>query len=285
LGIYRVFINGREVSDQCLAPGWTSYRYRLNFQTLDAAPFLTPDGPNMIAVEVGEGWYATRLGFMGGRRRLYGDTLAAIAQLEVRFDSQTELLSLATDKTWTCQPSAIVKSEFYDGEVYDAREENANWNKHSGEEASAWPKWTPVQELPFPKATLVAPDAPPVRITEKIKPVSVKQTPSGKTIVDFGQNLVGRLRAQSIQKPLGARLIFTHAEVLEHGELGTRPLRKAKCSDEIISAGSELTNWSPQYTFHGFRYVQVDGWDEQSDGSLLEKLTALVMHTDMTRTG
>ncbi|KAL4868001.1 hypothetical protein BDV12DRAFT_109036 [Aspergillus spectabilis] len=285
LGIYRVFINGREVSDQCLAPGWTSYRYRLNFQTFDAAPFLNPDGPNMIAVEVGEGWYATRLGFKGGRRQLYGDRLAAIAQLEVRFESETDPLSLATDKTWTCQPSAIVESEFYDGEVYDAREEHAGWNKYSGEEASTRPNWTPVEELPFPEATLVAPDAPPVRITEKIKPISVKHTPSGKTIIDFGQNLVGRLRVQSIKKPLGARLVFTHAEVLEHGELGTRPLRKAKCTDRIISAGTELTDWSPQYTFHGFRYVQVDGWDEESDGSLLENLTALVMHTDMTRTG
>ncbi|KAL4874355.1 hypothetical protein BJY04DRAFT_204012 [Aspergillus karnatakaensis] len=234
-------------------------------------------------MEVTEGWYATRLGFKGGRRQLYGDRLAAIAQLEVQFASSSEPLSLPTDKSWTCQPSAIVRSEFYDGEVYDAREENLEWNTIV-DGSSESTKWAPVEEIPFPKATLVAPDAPPVRITEEIKPISVQQTPSGKTIVDFGQNLVGRLRVKTINKPVGSSLVFTHAEVLEHGELGVRPLRRAKCTDEVISAGTELVDWSPQYTFHGFRYAQVDGW-EDSNGSLVENLTALVMHTDMTRTG
>ncbi|RDW58947.1 glycoside hydrolase family 78 protein [Aspergillus mulundensis] len=282
LGIYRAFINGREVSDHCLAPGWTSYRYRLNYQTLDVGPLLKQDGTNVIAIEVAEGWYATRLGFLGGRRQLYGDKIAALAQLEVRLESET--FSLGTDSTWACQPSAILKSEYYDGEVYDAREENPDWNSNSPDKTSN-SGWHPVQELHFPTATLVAPDAPPVRITEEIKPISVQQTPLGKTIVDFGQNLVGRLRVSSLIKPSGARVVLTHAEVLENGELATRPLRIAKCTDEIVCAGTELTDWSPQYTFHGFRYVQVDGWDEESDGSLLANLTALVMHTDMTRTG
>ncbi|KAL5046700.1 hypothetical protein BDW71DRAFT_197353 [Aspergillus fruticulosus] len=282
LGIYRAFINGREASDHCLAPGWTSYRYRLNYQTLDVAPFLNRDGANTIAIEVAEGWYATRLGFLGGRRQLYGDKIAAVAQLEVRFE--TEIFSLATDQTWACRRSAIVKSEYYDGELYDAREETPGWNTGFFEETSDSP-WEPVQELSFPTATLVAPDAPPVRITEEIKPTSVLKSPLGKTIVDFGQNLVGRLRVRSVNKPPGSRISFTHAEVLEHGELAIRPLRIAKCRDEIICAGTELIDWSPQHTFHGFRYVQIDGWDEDSDGSLLSNLTALVMHTDMRRIG
>ncbi|KAL4769805.1 bacterial alpha-L-rhamnosidase-domain-containing protein [Aspergillus nidulans var. acristatus] len=281
LGIYRAFINGREVSDHCLAPGWTSYRYRLNYQTLDIAPFLSRDGPNTIAIEVAEGWYATRLGFLGGRRQLYGDKIAAVAQLEVRFEAET--FSLVTDRTWTCQQSAILMSEYYDGEIYDACEETPGWNSSFLESGNS--PWVPVQVLPFPAATLVAPDAPPVRVTEEIKPISVHKSPLGKTIVDFGQNLVGRLRVRSVNKSPGSRVTFTHAEALEHGELATRPLRIAKCTDEIICAGKELTSWSPQYTFHGFRYVQVDGWDENSDGSLLTNLTALVMHTDMRRTG
>ncbi|KAL4794745.1 bacterial alpha-L-rhamnosidase-domain-containing protein [Aspergillus venezuelensis] len=268
LGIYRAFINGREVSDYCLAPGWTSYRYRLNYQTLDVTSLLNRDGTNTIAIEVAEGWYATRLGFKGGQRRIHGDKIAAIAQLESQLESDRFLR--ATDRSWTCQPSAILRSEFYDGETYDTREENANWNQKT---------------IPFPDAILIAPDAPPVRVTEELKPKSVQRTLSGKTILDFGQNLVGRLRVHSVNKPSGARLVFTHAEVLEHGELGTRPLRIAKCTDEIICLGTEVKKWSPQYTFHGFHYVQVDGWDEEHDGSLVDQVTAHVMHTDMTRTG
>ncbi|KAL3464518.1 bacterial alpha-L-rhamnosidase-domain-containing protein [Aspergillus heterothallicus] len=279
LGIYRAFINGREVGDQCLAPGWTSYRHRLNYQTFDVSSLLNNNGTNVIAVEVAEGWYATRLGFRNGRRKLYGDRLAAFAQLEIHFESN-ESFALVTDRSWSSQPSAIVRSEFYDGELYDAREENSDWNS-----ANESGNWTPVEELALPSAELISPNAPPVRVIEEVKPVSVQKTPSGKTIVDFGQNLVGRLRVHSLNKASGSRVTFTHAEVLEHGELGTRPLRNAKCTDEVICAGAELVNWTPQYTFHGFRYVQVDGWDEDKDGSLSSNLTALVMHTDLKRTG
>ncbi|KGO40530.1 Bacterial alpha-L-rhamnosidase [Penicillium expansum] len=283
LGVYRAFINGHEVGDQCMAPGWTSYRHRLNYQVYDVVPLLNLNGPNVIAVEVGEGWYATRLGFLGGRRQLYGDRLAVLAQLEVQPQNDGPDLSVVTDSTWVCCPSAIIKSEIYDGEVYDAREEDHDWNVPAPENNGA-ASWMSVQELAFPTAALVAPDAPPVRVTEERNPVKVLQTPSGKTVIDFGQNLVGRVRIRSLNKPSGSHVTLTHAEVLEHEEIGTRPLRHAECKDVIISAGTEIQDWSPKYTFHGFRYVQVDGWTDQ-DPSLMINVTALVLHTDMARTG
>jgi alpha-L-rhamnosidase len=285
LGVYRAFVNGQLVGDQCLAPGWTSYRHRLNYQVFDVATLLNAEGPNVLAVEVAEGWSATRLGFRGGRRQLYGDRLAALAQLQIKLGPGEDHFSLCTDSTWTCTPSAIVRSELYDGELYDAREEDTAWNRcglNASVEASSW---VSVQEIDFPTATLVAPDAPPVRITEEVTPISVQKTPSGATVVDFGQNLVGRLRVRSLNQPSGSRVSFIHAEVLENGELGIRPLRHAKCTDQVILDGNEIVDWSPQYTFHGFRYVQVDGWDEERDGSLLVNITALVMHTDMRRSG
>lgn len=285
LGVYSAFVNGHPVGDQCLAPGWTSYRHRLNYQVFDIASLLNAGGPNVIAVEVAEGWYATRLGFLGGRRQLYGDRLAALAQLEINFGPGKDQISLCTDSTWICTPSAIVRSEFYDGEVYDAREEDIAWNRPDFDPTVQVSSWVASQEIDFPKAELVAPDAPPVRITQEITPVSVQKTPSGATVVDFGQNLVGRLRVRSFCKPSGCQVSFTHAEVLENGEFGDRPLRQAKCIDKIIFDGSEIVDWSPQYTFHGFRFVQVDGWDEGRDGSLLVNIKALVMHTDMTRSG
>ncbi|GKZ74531.1 hypothetical protein AnigIFM50267_000768 [Aspergillus niger] len=281
-GVYRAFVNGHRVGDQCLAPGWTSYRHRLSYQVFDVGPLLNAGGPNVLAVEVAEGWYATRLGFLGGRRQLYGDRLAVLAQVEIQLGPKGDRFSMCTDSTWICTPSAIVRSELYDGEAYDAREEDPTWNCARLDQASSW---VDVREIDFPTAALVAPDAPPVRITEEIPPVSVQKTPSGATVIDFGQNLVGRLRVRSLQKPSGSRVSFIHAEVLENGELGVRPLRHAKCTDEVILNGTELVDWSPQYTFHGFRYVQVNGWDEEIDGSLLLNIKALVMHTDMTRSG
>ncbi|OJJ50602.1 hypothetical protein ASPZODRAFT_55063 [Penicilliopsis zonata CBS 506.65] len=285
LGVYRAFVNGKRVGDHCMAPGWTSYRHRLNYQVFDVASLLDPTGPNVLAVEVAEGWYATRLAFAGGKRCIYGDEVGVIAQLEVGSS-----FTLVSDASWSCQASAITSSEIYDGEVYDAREETVGWNEsviQSDGEDSHSQGWAPVRELAFPQARLIAPNAPPVRVTEEVSPVAIINTPSGKTVLDFGQNLVGRLLVRSLHKPHGHRVSFGHAEVLENGELGTRPLRDAKCRDEIIFADTPLENWSPQYTFHGFRYVQVDGWTptDAENPLSLSSVCAQVLHSDLRRTG
>ena len=282
LGVFQAYINGVAVGDHCMAPGWTSYKHRLNYEVFDVASLLNANGSNIIAVEVAEGWYATRLGFHGGRRFLYGDEMALLAQLEI--DTDTEKKTVITDSTWKCHHSALITSEIYDGEVYDAREEQEGWTQSSSTDESSW---DPVREKEFPQPELVSPNAPPVRVTEVVKPVEIIKTPTGKTIVDFGQNLVGRIRIPSLIKPANHTVTLIHAEVLEDQELGTRPLRVAKCTDTITSAGTEIRSWAPRFTFHGFRYVQIDGWspEDSTNPLTLNSLTAEVMHTDLKRTG
>jgi alpha-L-rhamnosidase len=121
---------------------------------------------------------------------------------------------------------------------------------------------------------------PPVRRIERIVARELITTPSGRTVVDFGQNLVGWLELE-IDAPAGTELVLRHAEVLEHGELGTRPLRFAAATDRYVSAGRPST-WSPRFTFHGFRYAEVSGWP----GTLKpEAVVAVVVHSDLARTG
>ncbi|KAL3468065.1 bacterial alpha-L-rhamnosidase-domain-containing protein [Aspergillus heterothallicus] len=232
LGVFQAYINGEPVGDHCMAPGWTSYHNRLNYEVFDAASLLK-DGDNTIAVE-----------------------LALFAQLEI-IPEQGDALVVGTESSWKSHQSAIIHSEIYDGELYDAREEQDSWTSSSFALESSWET---TQEIEFPETQLVAPNAPPVRVTEVVNPVEIIRTPAGKVIVDFGQNLVGRFRIQSLKKPAGHSTVLTHAEVLENKELGTRPLRVAKCQDEIISSGREICDWVPKFTFHGFRYVQIDGW-------------------------
>ncbi|KAJ5338260.1 hypothetical protein N7452_004988 [Penicillium brevicompactum] len=275
LGVFQAYINGAPVGDHFMAPGWTSYHHRLNYEVFDVSSLLRQGESNTIAVEVAEGWYATRLGFLGGHRYLYGDEMALIAQLEVESATGIELVA-ASDSTWKSHQSAIISSEIYDGEIYNALEEQAGWNRHTFALESSW---TSVREIEFPKAELVAPNAPPVRVTETVKPIQIITTPSQKKIVDFGQNLVGRVRIPSLNIGSGDTIVLTHAEVLEDQELGTRPLRVAKCTDKVTSAGEEM-DWAPQFSFHGFRYVQVEHWDPT-----LDNIVAEVMHTDLTRTG
>jgi alpha-L-rhamnosidase len=106
------------------------------------------------------------------------------------------------------------------------------------------------------------------------------KSPTGKTIVDFGQNLVGWLRVR-VYGQKGCKITFTHTEVLENGECATRPLRDCKAVDTLILS-DESIEWEPKFTFHGFRYVQLDGWPGEPS---LQDIRAVVLHTDMEQTG
>ena len=134
-------------------------------------------------------------------------------------------------------------------------------------------------------ATLVAPTGPPVRCTQEVLPVSVLTTPSGHKVLDLGQNLVGRLRIR-VCGDRGDTVTLSTAEVLQGGEIYTRPLRSAKSTDVYVLAGGGIEEWGPRFTFHGFRYVQVTGWPGDLDADVRSGgIVARVYHTDMERTG
>lgn len=283
LGVFNVYINGKLASDECMAPGWTSYKHRLNYRVFDISSFLNPKGKNAIGVEIGEGWYAGRLGFRRGKRFFYGEDMAVLAQLEVDFGDESRW-TLVSDESWGCFQSAIVSSGIYDGEVYDHRED-FEWTDPNISMATKVASTFDIKTLAWPSAQLILPDAPPVRVVETREPEKIFRSKSGKTIIDFGQNLVGKLHIKSIQLPEGQKLTFKHAEVMEHGELGMRPLRGAKCTDTVVGSGELLRNWTPKFTFHGFRYVEVEGWPVQESMAEKNNISALVIHSDMRRRG
>ncbi|ROV92744.1 hypothetical protein VMCG_09033 [Cytospora schulzeri] len=289
LGLYEVYINGHRVGDLEMTPGWTSYHHRLQYQTYDVKDLLRP-GKNAIAVEVAEGWYAGRLLWIGGLRNLYGDRPAFMAQLEVQDEQGGVDHQVVSDDSWSCHPSPRQSASIYDGEVYDAREaeELSGWAGCDGfnDTGSSW-EHTSVLDFDFSSVELFAPDAPPVRVTQAVQAVGISKSPSGKTLVDFGQNIAGRVRLRGLPgRPAGEVLTMRHAEVLENGELGTRPLRDAKATDQYIFSGNEddRWEWSPKFTFHGFRYVELTGLSSFDDLTT-DNLSALVIHSDMRRTG
>jgi alpha-L-rhamnosidase len=274
-GAYEPYINGTRVGDHVLAPGWRSYKHHLNYQTFDVTSLLKI-GQNAIGVEVGEGWYTTRLGFAGGRRNIYGDRLALLAQLELVFeDGKTTTIN--SDKSWKSSVGPRIASEIYDGETYDASLEIKGWSRPSYDDKN----WAAVEPMAFPTAKLQSPTGPPVRKTEIVKSQKIFSSPTGKTIIDFGQNLVGWLKVHA-SGPKGQTITFTHTEVLEHGEVATRPLRDCKAVDHLILSDESIT-WEPAFTFHGFRYVQVENWPSGSPKE--SDIEAVVLHTDMEQTG
>jgi alpha-L-rhamnosidase len=231
-GIYEVEINGRRVGDQLLTPGWTSYDHHLNYQTYDIGEYLQ-EGDNVIIAHVAEGWYAGRLGKTN--RNVWGHRPGFMGQVEI--DGK---VVCATDGHWSCLSSPVLESEIYNGEVVDTDPE-ATIDRFVG----------PAEVLPFPRAKLVSSEAPPVRKVMQIKAIDIIDTPSGKKIIDFGQNLVGHVRIESDLRE-GSELSFRHAEVLENGEIGVRPLRTA-LARAILRLGGSTKGWEPKFTFFGFR--------------------------------
>jgi len=169
-------------------------------------------------------------------------------------------------------------SDIYNGEVYDARLEIENWSK-AGFDARGW---AGVTVMNHSKDILVAPAGPAVRRIEEIKPVRVFETPAGQTVVDMGQNMVGWVRFK-VSGPAGTRVKLQHAEVLDAaGNLYIDNLRDAKQTDEYILKGDGEEVFEPHFTFHGFRYVAIEGWPGELS---LDDFRGVVIHSDIEPTG
>lgn len=272
--VYQLELNGARVGDDELAPGWTAYESRLRYRTYDVTDIIRP-GANAIGAWLGDGWWRGYLGW-GERKSLYGSELGVLIQLEIDFqDGRRQTVVSGPD--WLCSTGPIHSSDLYNGEDYDARGFDAAWSQIGFNEDG----WTPVAVRGLGGARLIAPDGPPVRVVETRTVERVLTSPSGKTILDFGQNLVGRLRIK-VSGPAGTTITLRHAEVLESGELALAPLRAARATDTYTLAGEDEEHWAPRFTFHGFRFAQVDGWPGALDSSAV---VAEVMHSDMERTG
>ncbi|SDN77740.1 alpha-L-rhamnosidase [Actinomyces ruminicola] len=271
-GTYEAFIDGVKVGTDELAPGWTEYSRRILVQTHDVTTILTP-GEHELAVVLGNGWYRGHLTW-AMRENVYGEDLWLLAQVELSDGADTT--AVGTDADWTWRPSNITANDLYNGQSTDLR-----LPALGAPEAES-----PVAVLDLPGAALEPTTLPLPTVIGEVRPIEVITTPSGRRIVDLGQNLTGHMRLSVAGGGAGDVITLRHAEVLEHGELGTRPLRNAECTDHVTLAGTGTTErpevFTPTLTQHGFRYVQVDGFPGDDD-ALLASLTARVVSAGMER--
>ncbi|MDT3316615.1 family 78 glycoside hydrolase catalytic domain [Microbacterium sp. KSW4-11] len=270
LGVAEPEVNGTPVSEDVLSPGWTAYRDRLVHETVDVTA-LVQEGENVLSATLAGAWYTEKYGFFAFADRLYGTQPSFLAQLRVTFDDGTTTTVAATGDGWEAAADGpVVDSGIYAGEHQDLRREITGFSPvRVG--AAAKPGY---EDVPAPEARI----APPVRRIETLPVVETLAAPSGGTILDLGQNLVGRLRVR-VRGAAGTRVTIRHAEVLEDGELALRPLRNAAATATFELSGGEDVLES-RFTFYGFRYAQITG--AEVDPADVE---AVVLHTDMTRTG
>lgn len=263
LGVYTVHINGQRVDTIHMAPGWTNYNKRIEYQTYDVTELLGEQ--NRIEITVGKGWYRGVVGYFH-TNNFYGDQAAAIAELHVEYASGSAD-AVCTDGSWQWITGPIRDSELYDGETVD-------FTFQSGAP-------TPVKVYPHAKNTLIAQECPPARMIEMIPALELIHTPAGETVIDFGQNLTGFVRVR-LHEPRGTTVTIAHAEVLdERGNFYTVNLRAAKATDTVICSGGEDL-FQPSFTYHGFRYIRVEGLSQEPD---IRDFTAIVCHSDLPITG
>ena len=280
LGAAEPELNGTPVSDDVLSPGWTSYRDRLVHETVDVTALIRK-GENVLGATIAGAWYTEKYGFFDFADRLYGTQPSFLAQLRVTYtDGAVETLAATGDGWHAFGDGPVVDSGIYAGEHQDLRLAVPGWSTPGFGAAS----WTPArvgavagagyENVPVPEARI----APPVRRIDSLPVVATIPAPSGGTILDFGQNLVGRLRVR-VRGEAGQRVVMRHAEVLEEGELSIRPLRNAAATATFDLAGGDETLES-RFSFYGFRYAEITGLEvDPAD------VEAVVLHTDMTRTG
>ena len=275
LGLYELHINGAKISSDLFTPGWTSYKRRLQYQTYDVTSLLKKD--NAIGVILGDGWYRGNLGF-SKQNSYYGKRLALLLQMQVTYTDGTSE-AICSDRNWkVTQNGPIVESDIYNGEFYDARLELTGWDR-SGFDMSRWSSATLFNQS---NEILIAPQGVPVKAIQEIKPVKLLTTPKNETVFDLGQNMVGWVRLK-VSGTKGDRITLKFAEVLDKaGNFYTENLRAAKCTDVYILKGGAPEIYEPHFTFHGFRYVKIEGLTSPPS---MDQITGVVIHSDMKPTG
>lgn len=244
LGVYECYLNGKKVGDEYLAPGYHSYDFHLQTNVYDVSAYLNP-GKNQIQIWLGEGWFKSRLGFDGGVKNLYGDKLYAIAELYT--DGK---LIVATGADWSGKVSPVVFSGIYDGEIYDARLEDA-------------PKTcAAVCAVPDKCGELTERYSLPIVKKESFIPIEVIISPKKETILDFGQNLTGWVEFDCVL-PKGEQIRLTACEILQDGCFYHENFRLAKTEFIYISNGKKA-HVRPHFTFYGFRYMLAEKREEEN---------------------
>ena len=297
LGYCDATLNGKPVDDdRRLDPGWTNYGKQILYSVFDITPLIRR-GDNEIGVMLGNGFYnpLPMKVFVPLRDYLYIGRPCFIAQLKLSFADGTEEW-IVSDETWKTAASPVLRNSVYLGEHYDARNEHDGWNQ-PGFDAS---RWRPAVRATPPSGVLTSQMQPPIRVTKVLKAVKLTETRTGEYVFDMGQNIAGvvRLKVQGARGthvkirygedvyPDGRLNVMTSvAGQVKSGNGGPGAPKIAWQEDSYILKGEGEEIWSPRFTFHGFRYVEITGWPSESGRPGLDNVEALRMNADLPRAG
>ncbi|MBX7133174.1 MAG: glycoside hydrolase family 78 protein [Fimbriimonadaceae bacterium] len=295
LGYYEAWLNGSRIGDHVLDPGWTDVDKRVYYSVFDVTKMLK-SGKNCLGVMLGNGWFnplPLRLfGSFNLRQQLTIGRPRLIAQMRIEYrDGTSEII--ATDRSWKVSEGPILRNNIYLGEVYDARKEQHGWDK-PGFGDTAWRRPALAKEK---LGRLVAQPLPPIRVTAKWNAVKVTEPKPGVLIYDCGVNFAGWVSLK-LNIPAGTEVRIRYGELL-HPDGSLNPMTSvagqikgkgtggpgapdiAWQSDTYIARGGSET-YTPRFTFHGFRYVEITGLPAPLP---LSSVTAMRLNSDVKNAG
>jgi alpha-L-rhamnosidase len=277
LGCYEAHLNGQVVGDGRLRPGWTDYSRRVQYQVIEVTKAVRA-GDNVLGAMVAPGWFAGRISWRAvGEDHSFPEfpVPELLCQLEVELPGGR--MVVVTDERWQWRESAIAASDLYDGECWDLRLLEADWDLPAGQETG----WLPVERCRGTGGELVAERMPPVRAVE-VRPASVTWRADGSALVDSGVNDAGFVRLDVDAAP-GQQVEVSYGEIVDPaGNLYRENLRGAACTDRFLCAGGAREELAPRFSFRGFRYAEVRGL---SSPASLRRAESVTLSTDLERTG
>ena len=268
-GLYEAKLNGSRVGNMILAPGITDYRKRVQYQTWDVTGLLQA-GKNELTVQLADGWYRGSCGAWGLKNQ-YGTQTKLLAQLEILYaDGQIE--TIGTDGSWDWSNDGPIRfADNKDGEVV---------------EAARIPSYKGKAKVTSHSVVPTAANNVPVTEHEQLKP-SLITTPSGKTVLDFGQNIAGYARF-TVKAREGQRIFLRFGELLD--EKGEFTQKNIQCSGKKVTTPLQQVEYTCRegenhykttFAIFGFQYILV----ETDVPFQAEDFTAIAVYSDMERTG
>ncbi len=278
-GVFDAMLNGKSISNDVMPPGWTPYHKRIETLTYDVTNLLKT-GKNTLAYILAPGWHSGRLGWEKEHFK-FENPPRILSQLEVTFKDGS-VQKINSDNSWKATINGpITFSDIYDGEIYNANYEIPEWNLPDHENSS----WKKVLTEAINSKVLLSPKRhSTVKIKDTLSTIAITKPDSTSTIFDMGQNMVG-VPLLNVPVKKGDTLTIRFAEMLQKdGTIYTENYRTALSTDYYIPKANETISWSPKFTFHGFRYVALSGYDTTKSP---EKnwVTGLVQYSDFKEQG
>ena len=276
LGVFKIYLNGKEIDNDYLTPGWVDYSRKLPYVCYDITEKL--NDTNAIGVIVSDGWAVGHIGSnYTFKRANYSDRIEFTALIRIEYENG-EIEEISTGEDWKANRGEILRSDIYMGEYVDHRLSLGNFSLVDYDDST----WDQAEETVFKFSRnlyLEKYPLPPIRVKHTFKPILIAHNGNEYTY-DVTQNIAGVLHLRLKGDP-GATVTLRHGELFVEGKIYTENLRKAEATDTYILSGEGVEEFRPLFTFHGFQFaeIRIDGNVEILD------ITAEAMYTDLTSVG